>query len=72
MYNQELKKHAQKPYQLIYINLISPIKLIGFSEEYYFFTFTNNCTKMTNKYTDVKKNNRPKYLRTYYNFCKIQ
>lgn len=72
VYNQKSQKYAQKLYQLIYTDLISLIKPIGFSRECYFFTFIDDYTRITKTYSGSRKNDWLKYLKTYYSFCKMR
>lgn len=72
VYNREPQKRAQRLYQLIHIDLVGPIKSISFSGERYFFTFINDCTRMTETYTGSRKSNWLKYLKTYHSLCRTQ
>lgn len=55
IYNRGPQKRVQTPYQLVHTDLVGPIKPIGFAGERYFFTLTDDCTKMTDTYTGSKK-----------------
>lgn len=72
VYNWGPQKHVQKPYQLVHIDLVNPIKLIGYAGEHYFFTFTDNCTRITDTYTGSKKINWLKYLKNYHSLCRTR
>ncbi len=72
VYNREPQKRAQRPYQLIHTDLVGPIKPIGFSGERYFFTFTDDCTRMTETYTGSKKSDWLKCLKTYHSLCRTR
>lgn len=72
VYNQKSQKYVQRPYQQIHADLVSLIKPIGFSEKRYFFTFTNDCTKMTEIYIGSRKSDWLKCLKTYYRLCKTR
>ena len=70
MYNREPKRRAQKPYQLIHTDLVGLVKSIGFFGECYFFTFTNDCTRMTDIYISTKKSHWLKCLKSYHSLYK--
>ena len=44
----------------------------GFSGERYFFTFTDNCTKMMDTYTGTKKSDWLKCLKSYHSLCRTR
>ena len=70
VYNWELRRCVQKPYQMIHTDLVGPIKLIGFFGECYFFIFTDDCTRMTDTYIDTKKSDWLKCLKFYHSLCR--
>lgn len=72
VYNREPQKRAQRPYQFIHTDLVGPIKPVGFSGERYFFTFTDDCTRLTETYTGTKKSDWLKCLKTYHSLCKTR
>ena len=59
-------------YQYIQKDLIEPINPIGFGEERYFFTFTDNFLRYTKMYTGSKKSNRFKCLKAFHNLYNNQ
>ena len=72
IYNQELQRHAKQSYQFIYTNLVRPIKPIGFAKERYFFTFIDDCTRLTETYIGVKKSDWLKCLKIYHNLYRAK
>ncbi len=72
VYNREPQKCAQRPYQQIHTDLVGPIKSIGFSGERYFFTFINDCTRMTKIYTGSRKSDWLKCLKTYHSLYRTR
>lgn len=50
-YNCTPQERAKRAYQFIYTDFIGPITPIGFDAERYFFTFTDNHTRITKTYT---------------------
>ena len=72
VYNREPKKRAQRPYQFVHTDLVGPIKPLGFSGERYFFTFTDDCTRLTETYTASKKSDWLKCLKTYHSLCRTR
>ncbi len=71
-YNRESQKWADRPDQFVYMDLIGPINPIGFWGKKYFFTFTDDATRMTETYTRAKKNDWLKYLKTYHSLCRTK
>lgn len=53
------------------MDLVGPITPIGYLEEYYFFSFTNDCICYTKTYTGTKKSNWRQCLKNFYNLAKI-
>ena len=72
VYNREPQKRAQRPYQFIHTDLVGPIKPVGFAGERYFFTFTDDCTRLTETYTGTKKSDWLKCLKTYHSLCRTR
>lgn len=72
VYNQEPQRRAQRPYQFIHTDLVRPIKPVGFVGERYFFTFTDNCTRLTKTYIGAKKSDWLKCLKTYHSLCRTR
>lgn len=72
IYNREPQSRAKCPYQFIHIDLIGPISPIGFVGERYFFTFTNDCTRMTETYTGTRKSDWLKCLKTYHSLYRTR
>lgn len=70
IYNQELQKRFQQPYQFIYTDLAGLINYVGSAGKRQFFTFTNNCTWYIKMYTDSKKSGQPKCFKAFYSsYC---
>lgn len=55
VYIRQPQSRAQQPYQFLHMDLVWPINLLGFEGERYFFTLTDNCTRMTEMYIGTKK-----------------
>lgn len=72
VYNRGPQKRVQRPYQLVHTDLVGPIKPIGFAGERYFFTFTDDCTRMTDTYTGSKKSDWLKCLKNYHSLCRTR
>lgn len=68
-YNWELQKRSQQPYQFIYTNFVGSINLIGFLGKWYFFTFTDDCTKYMETYTGLKKSDWLRYIKIFHSLC---
>lgn len=64
IYNRQPQKQVQWSYQFIHTDLENLIKPIGFLEEQYFFIFTNDCTTLIETYTNTKKSDWLKCLKT--------
>lgn len=71
-YHRDPQKRSKKPYQFVHTNLVGPIHLIGFLGEKYFFTFTDNATRMTETYTGTKKSDWLKCLKIYHSWCRTR
>lgn len=74
-YNRSPQKRAKRPYQYIHTDLvgpITPITPIGFRGERYFFTFTDNYTRVTETYTAKKKSKWLKCLKDFYNLARTR
>lgn len=54
-YNYTPQERAKRPYQFIYIDLVGPIMLVEFGAKRYFFTFTDDHTRITKTYTVRQK-----------------
>ena len=54
------------------MDLVGPINPISFLGKKYFFTFTNNTTKMTETYKKAKKSDWLKCLKIYHNLCRTR
>lgn len=72
IYHQDCQKQFNKLYQFMHINLVEPIHPVKFLSQRNFFTFIKNATRMTKTYTETKKSNLLKYLKIYYNICRIK
>lgn len=64
-YNCTPQQRATKPYQFIHTDLVGPITPIGFGGERYFFTFTNDYTRITETYTAKRKSEWLKCLKAF-------
>lgn len=71
-YYQNPQKQSSKLYQFLHTNLIRLINLISFLYKKYFFTFTDNATKIIETYIKTKKNNWLKYLTIYHSLCRTK
>ncbi len=65
VHNRQPQTRAQRPYQFVYTDLIGPINPMGLIGKRYFFTFTDDCTRMTETYTGTKKSDWLRCLKTY-------
>ena len=45
---------------------------MGFEGKHYFFTFIDNCTRITKTYTGTKKSDWLKSLKMYHSLCRTQ
>lgn len=54
-YNQTSLERIKKQYKFVYIDLMSPITLVGFNAKKYFFIFTDDHICITEIYTWKKK-----------------
>ncbi len=54
-YNRTPQERAKRPYQFVHTDLVGPITPVGFGAERYFFTFTDNNTRITETYTGRRK-----------------
>lgn len=70
VYNREPKKHVQQSYQFVHIDFVGLMSLISFSDEQYFFTFIDDCTKLMETYIANKKSDWLKCLKTYHSLCR--
>ncbi len=64
------QKRSEGPYQFINTDLVAPINLVGFSCKRYFFTFTDDATKMTDTHTETRESNLLKCLKVYHSLCR--
>lgn len=71
-YNRTLQQRATKPYQFIHTDLVGPITPIGFGGERYFFTFTDDYTRITETYTAKQKSEWLKCLKAFYNLARTR
>ena len=51
---------------------VGHINSLGFLDEKYFFTFTDNDIRMTETYTGTKKSDWLKCLKIYYSLCRTR
>ena len=71
-YHRDPQKRSSKPYQFVHTDLVGPINPVGFSGEKYFFTFTDDATRMTETYTGTKKSDWLKCLKIYHSLCRTR
>ena len=71
-YCRDPQKRSERPYQFIHTDLVGPINPVGFSDERYFFTFTDDATRMTDTYTGTKKSDWLKCLKAYHSLCRTR
>lgn len=67
-YNQTLQQKTKRLYQIIHINCLYVITLIGFKTERYFFIFTNDYICIIKTYIAKQKSKWLKNLKIFYNF----
>ena len=72
IYCRDPQKRAERPYQYIHTDLVGPINPIGFAGERYFFTFTDDATRMTDTYTGTRKSDWLKCLKAYHRLCRTR
>lgn len=58
--------------EFVHTDLVGPIKPVGFAGERYFFTFTDDCTRMTETYTGTEKSDWLRCLKTYHSLCRTR
>ena len=68
-YNRTPQKRPLELFQEIYIDMIGPIKPLGFSGERYFFTFTDGHSRFTYVYTATHKHKWFDHLQTFYSLA---
>ncbi len=71
-YNRTPQEKAKRPYQFVHTDLVSPITPVGFGAERYFFTFTDNHTRITETYIRRQKSKWLKSLKAFYNLVRIR
>lgn len=71
-YHRDPQKRSDRPHQFVHTDLVGPINLVGFSGEKYFFTFTDDATRMTETYTGTKKSDWLKCLKIYHSLCRTR
>ncbi len=69
-YNFTPKERAKRPYQFIQTGLVGPINPMRFRAERYFFTFTDDNTRITETYTRRRKSKWLKSLKVFYNLVR--
>lgn len=50
--------------------MVRPVNPVGFLGKRYFFTFTDDATRMTDTYTGTKKSDWLKWLKAYHSLCR--
>lgn len=58
--------------EFVHTDLVGPIKPVAFAGERYFFTFTDDCTRMTETYTGTEKSDWLRCLKTYHSLCRTR
>lgn len=71
-YNRTPQQRAERPYQYIHTDLVGPIISIGFGGKRYFFTFTDDHTRITETYTAKKKSEWFCCLKAFYNLARTR
>lgn len=71
-YNRAPQQRAERPYQFVHTDLVGPITPIGFGAERYFFTFTDDYTRITETYTAKRKSEWLKSLKAFYNLIRTR
>ncbi len=71
-YNRTPQKRVKKPYQFVHTDLIGSITPMEFGAKKYFFTFTNDYTRITEIYTWRQKREWLKSLKKFYNLVCIR
>lgn len=71
-YNRAPQQRAERPYQFVHTDLVGPITPIGFGAERYFFTFTDDYTRITEMYTAKRKSEWLKSLKAFYNLIRTR
>ncbi len=71
-YNCMPQERAKRPYQFVHMDLVGPITPVGFGAERYFFTFTDDHTRITETYTGRRKSEWLKSLKAFYNLVCIR
>lgn len=71
-YNRIQEQRAERPYQYIHTDLVGPITPNGFGGKRYFFTFTDDHTRIIETYTAKKKSEWFCRLKAFYNLARTR
>lgn len=71
-YNRTPRERAKRPYQFIHTDLVGPITPVGFGAQRYFFTFTDDHTRITETYTGRRKSEWLKSVKAFYNLVRTR
>jgi hypothetical protein len=66
-YNRHAQTRAVRQWQYTHTDLVGPIVPAAFLGERYFFTFTDDCTRMTETYTGKTKDEWFNHMKAYHN-----
>lgn len=66
-YNCTPQERAKRPYQFVYTDLVGPMTPLRFGAKSYFFTFSDDNTRITETYTGRQKSKWLKSLKAFYN-----
>ena len=69
-YTRTPQERAKRPYQFVHKDLVEPITLVGFGAERYFFTFTDDNTRITETYTGRRNSEGLQSLKAFYNLVR--
>ncbi len=69
-YNCTPQKRQKKPYHFVHTELVGPITQVGFRAKRYFFTFTDDNTRITETYIGRQKSKWLKSLKAFYNLVR--
>lgn len=71
-YNRAPQQRAERAYQFIHTDLVGPITPISFGAEGYFFTFTDDYTRITGTYNAKRKSEWLKSLKEFHNLVRTR
>lgn len=71
-YNRAPQQRAERPHQSVHTDFVCPIAPISFGAERYFFTFTDDYTRITKTYIAERKSKWLKSLMAFYNLIRTR